>query len=281
VNEAAALKKMLRAQFEAIVAHAPGARAGRDPEELHDLRVAVRRLRALLRAGRGLLEPGWGDRLRDELDWLGRALGPARDVDVLLARLEETAAELGEPDSRSFEPVLQRVRRERSEARAEMLRVLRSARYRRLVDTLDEATATPRLRDDRHDVTGVARREFRKLRRAVSALPAQPADDELHAVRIRGKRARYAAELAASADGGGASGRFVRKAKELQDVLGQHQDATVAEARLRKLAGRTGARAALAAGRLVEHERRRKLAARNAFPEAWQRLERSGRKAWK
>jgi CHAD domain-containing protein len=276
VKETAALQKMLRAQFDAIVSHTPGARTGRDPEELHDLRVAVRRLRALLRAGRGMLEPGWGDPLRDELAWFGRALGPARDADVLLARLQQVAGELDEPDRRSFQPVLERVRRERAEARTAMLRTLRSARYRRLVEALDKATRAPRVRRNAAGPAAEAKREFRKLRRAVDALPAEPTDEALHAVRIRGKRARYAAELAAAADGG-ASTRFVRKAKAFQDVLGQHQDATVAEARLRRFAARAGPRTALATGRVVERERLRKLDARSAFPAAWRKLARAAK----
>jgi CHAD domain-containing protein len=77
----------LGAQLRAIHAHARGARVGRDPEDLHEMRVAVRRLRAILRAGRALFERKWTEDLRGELRWLGRALGRVRDLDVLLASL--------------------------------------------------------------------------------------------------------------------------------------------------------------------------------------------------
>jgi hypothetical protein len=66
----------------------------------------------------------------------------------------------------------------------------------------------------------------------------------------------------------------------VQDVIGDHQDACVAEDRLRMLAERGGGRTGLAAGRLVERQRRRKLEARRAFPEAWRKLEKAGREAF-
>src|SRR4029453_19574877 len=75
--------------------HDPGVRLGSDPEELHQMRVATRRLRAFLRAGRDLLDRSWSEPLRDELGWLGRALGPARDLDVLVQRLPEDNEEGG------------------------------------------------------------------------------------------------------------------------------------------------------------------------------------------
>ena len=75
--------------------------------------------------------------------------------------------------------------------------------------------------------------------------------------------------------------RFARAAKRVQDVLGAHQDAVVAEERIRGLLGQTRSAAAhLAAGRLVERERARRREARAAFPRAWARLEKRGRRAW-
>ncbi|MCI0546219.1 MAG: CHAD domain-containing protein, partial [Candidatus Rokubacteria bacterium] len=85
----------MRAQVDVIQARARRARAGRDPEDLHQMRVAVRRLRAILRAGRPLFERRWVDGLRRELDWLGTALGEVRDLDILRAQLGPRVAALG------------------------------------------------------------------------------------------------------------------------------------------------------------------------------------------
>ena len=100
-------------------------------------------------------------------------------------------------------------------------------------------------------------------------------------MRIRGKRARYAAELAEGAVGKPAR-RFVEDAKRFQDVIGEHQDAVVAEERIRGLLGRTGSpQAHLAAGRLIERERTPAPRGPRCLPGGLGRaLEKSGKKAW-
>jgi CHAD domain-containing protein len=76
---------------------------------------------------------------------------------------------------------------------------------------------------------------------------------------------------------GKAGDRFLRRAKVVQDVIGEHQDACVAEERIRELAVSGGASAALAAGRLIERQQARKRAARGALPDSWRALARAGR----
>jgi CHAD domain-containing protein len=269
-------------QYRAIVAHDPGTRLGREPEELHQMRVATRRMRAFVRAARPLLDPGFAEPLRAELAWLGSVLGPVRDLDVLLERLHESAATLEPREQRALGRVFASLSADRERARAAMLEALRSERYLELLDRLENAAAAPALSPGAEaTLPGLAAAEFERLRRAVRALPANPSDEELHEIRIRGKRARYAAELAEAVVGKPAT-RFVASAKALQDVLGAHQDAVVAEERVREVVRRRGgAVLAFAAGRLVEHERARRMEARAAFPAAWKRLARRGREAWR
>lgn len=97
-------------------------------------------------------------------------------------------------------------------------------RYRRLLDTLATTEATPRAAGG--SLAEIVK-PFRKLRKAVAAAGPDPADEVLHELRIRGKKLRYAAELA----GGKPVRRLVKATKRLQDVLGEHQDACVAEQR--------------------------------------------------
>ena len=115
----------------------------------------------------------------------------------------------------------------------------------------------------------------RRTRREFALLDEQSADIELHVARIHVKRARYAAELAAH-ELGTPGERFVEAAKKLQDVLGEHQDSTVAEERI---LGWASSRAGVedVAGALLEHERKRRRKARRAWPAAWDRLVRRGR----
>ena len=111
-------------------------------------------------------------------------------------------------------------------------------------------------------------------------LDERPSDAELHQIRIHGKRARYAAELAEPAVGRRAT-RFLGKAKVLQDLLGDHQDAVVAEATLRRLGQTTvSRRTAFVAGRLAERQRQSAAAVRRALDSTWTKLERRGAKAW-
>jgi CHAD domain-containing protein/adenylate cyclase class IV len=262
-----ALRALLRRQLREILAHDPGTRLGTDPESLHDMRVAVRRSRAVLRAG-GALVAGDVEPLAAELRWLGDALGKVRDLDVLRDRLHAEAAELAQPDRSAATHMLRALERERTRERRALLKTLAGERYFALLDDFDAALAE--LQPSGADVSldGLAARQLRKLARAVRALDADPPDTALHELRKLGKRTRYAYELASH-------DRVVRRAKELQDVLGEHQDAVVAEQRLRALAASAPAAGALAAGLLIAGERQRRVEARLAWPDAWKRLRRA------
>ena len=258
------LRGRLRHQLAEIERHDPGTRLGRDPESLHDMRVGVRRLRALLRAGRELVASDTVE-LDERLKELGRILGEVRDLDVLLARLDAEAAELGGEDATRAASLLAALRTERSGSRSRLLGALRSDEYLALLD--DTARTIEELEPSGSaatldELTGKA---AAKLRKAVGKLPDSPANEELHAVRKKGKRARYAAELAGQM-------KLVKRAKKLQDVLGEHQDAVVAAERLRELAAGAAPEQTLVAGRLVEREEERRLEARAAWPKAWRTL---------
>ncbi|MGH7331819.1 MAG: CHAD domain-containing protein [Candidatus Rokuibacteriota bacterium] len=271
---------MLRAQLDAVRAHDPGTRLGRDPEELHQMRAGVRRLRAILRAARSLLEAGGSEALREELAWLNTALGGRRDLDVLRDYLTTELATLDPPERRGGQRLVRRLDEERERAGQTLLTVLDTPRYFTLLDRIEELLAHPPLTGTEMSLRDLAAEEFRKLRKAVKALPEVPSDEDLHAVRIKAKRARHAAELAVPVEGRPAE-RFVSKAKRLQDILGEHQDAVVAASRLHELfAGARGRRAGFVAGRLVERQRTRRQAARQAFQAFWPKVEGRGRKAW-
>lgn len=274
----ARLRLLLRDQYEAILGNDPGVRLGKDAEALHQLRVATRRSRALLRAARGLVGAEWAEPLRAELSWLGGMLGPVRDLDVLLEHLDAEAGTLTGDDLRAFRNLRRRLVRRREEARAELSTAMADDRYFRLLDALEQAESAP-IDEQGPALEEIAKHAFDRLRKAVRSLPKRPSDDELHRVRIETKRARYAAELAQPVLKK-AGDRLVDRAKTLQDVIGEHQDAVVAEARIRELAARGAARTGIAAGRLIERQRLRKRTARRAFPDAWQRLNKAGRAAF-
>ncbi len=274
------LVAMLERQYRSILVHDPGTRLGTKPEDLHQHRVAIRRLRALLRAARPMLDAGWVRDLRTELRWAGGALGEVRDLDVLLEHLNADAAVLDARERAAFATLLDQVTARRGSARRTMLSDLRQARYTRLLDRLENELSSPPVVDETVELRAIAAAEYRRLRKKMRALGDAPEDDQLHAARIAVKRSRYAAELAEGSVGNPAS-KFIAAAKRLQDVLGEHQDAAVAERVVRDLlddaTGPVPLQAAFAAGMLVEHQRERRRDARAAVPGAWKSLRKRAR----
>ena len=266
---------------QAVYAHDPGTRLGADPEELHQMRVSVRRLRAILRTARSMFAPKPLKALRDELKWLGSMLGEPRDLDVLSAHLREELRQLEPQDRNAGRSLVRRLDKAGAKPRQELQAALDSPRYFALLDSVEDTISNPPAVDADVSLTDVAAGEWKKLRKTVKALPSEPADAELHAVRIKAKHARYAGELAAP-EHGHAVERFVDRVKKLQDILGEHQDAAVAETRLRELARDAPApRSGFVAGLLVERQHARRQTAREAFEEVWPEVERRGRKAWR
>ncbi len=250
-------------QLLEILAHDPGTRLGADAEDLHKHRVAVRRLRAVLRD-----EP-----LRTELRWIGGALGAVRDLDVLIEHYTAEAASL-EPEERlAFRPILLRLARRRAAARRDLSEALDSERYFELLDLLEEVPPEPDPAETAHHE---AMRQYRKLRKQVKRAGPSPEDTTLHELRKRAKHVRYAAERA-SAAGDDSLAELGSRAKALQDVLGVHQDAVVGEETLRGLATDVIRPAqALALGRLIERERARQNDSRAQWWDAWRKLKRAG-----
>jgi CHAD domain-containing protein len=157
-----------------------------------------------------------------------------------------------------------------------MLTALRSRRYPALLAALAAAVrtdATPNGASTKRktataNMIDLIRRPYRKLSKAARALGDDPPDDDLHALRIHGKRLRYAAELAAPV-GGKPVRNLIKATKELQDVLGEHQDAVVAEQEVRRLLSElddpVDADVVFAAGRLVERKRDRRADCRASW----------------
>jgi CHAD domain-containing protein len=275
------LRAMIAAQLHQIVAHDPGTRLGEDPEALHQMRVACRRLRAFLREAGAMLVPEWVGPLREELRWLGDETGSVRDLDVLRQRLSDEIASLDAADARGGARLIRALEAERAGRRTTLLAALRSERYLRLLAALDAAAREPGIADPDVSLQAVARDAWKGLRKAVRGLGQEPSDEALHGVRIKAKRARYAAELVA-ADGTRRVRRFIKRAKDLQDLLGEYQDSVVASRRLRDLAARSrGAASAFVAGRLLEREAARRAEILGQIPKRWRKLDKRGAKAWR
>jgi CHAD domain-containing protein len=265
-------------QVRALLEHEAVAREGSDPEGVHQMRVAVRRIRAALKASG---DAGLAD-LHDELRWFGGVLGRIRDLDVLLEHLRTQAADLPAGERAAAERLLSGLVEERRRARRRMLDTFRGARYgallRRLAGLVTAGAGVNGhpVRQKEVALLDVVVKPHRKLAKAARALGDEPADDELHALRIQGKRLRYAAELVAPI-GGKPVRRLIRATREFQDVLGDHQDTVVAEAEVRRLLDEQpepDVELVFVAGRLVEREQARRAACRARWRESFENVDR-------
>lgn len=277
-----ALSAVLSKATTAIRDHEAGSRRGGDMENVHQMRVATRRIRAYLKAAKPALDQQSADRLRADLSDLARALGEVRDLDVIIARMHTEATALGEPDTAPLEALISSLDENRGTARRALIRQLDDPDYQSLLAQLDETANRPPVADPWADLTALGAAEFGKLARAQRNLQRKfgdnPPDDDLHALRIWGKRARYAAELQKKSV---ATSTFLDALARLQEILGDHQDASVLEDQLRSMvAGSADTNAAIAAGRVIEGGRQRKREARAAYPAAWKAVARAARSAY-
>ena len=242
---------VLRRQLAVLRAKEPGTRLGEDPEELHDMRVATRRLRAALSMFEAVL-PVRAQVFRVELGWLARLLGAVRDLDVQiegLAAMSPTVVPTGDDaPPQGHDPLADLgalLERERTTARAEMLNGLDSVRWDRLAKGLTAmAQQGPARRSLATRVPAViglpdlVLTRHEKVRKAAKRAKRSGVVTDFHALRIRCKRLRYALEFSSDVYEGRTS-RFVRELTALQDDLGAMQDAEVASLQLAALA--TGA----------------------------------------
>jgi CHAD domain-containing protein len=261
---------------ERLVANDPAARIGSDPEAIHQARVGTRRLRSDLKTLEPLLDQTSVSRIRDELHWVSELLGSVRDADVLIERVKEVGRALHLPGD-ATSTIVTELEQDRRRSHAEMVDALSSRRYVDLVQTLVAAAEEPPLADGvdghrpaRPRVRKFVRKSWRRVSRAVKHLGPDPDEGELHEIRKRAKRARYAAELVAAALEEGPD-RLSGRLEDLQDVLGELQDAVVAEERLAALVRdqRITGGAAFAAGKLACTIGQAGSDARNRWPAVW------------
>ena len=268
-----------------------GLRDGR-PESTHRLRIAARRLRSALSTFRPILDRSLTDPVQDELRWLGQALAPARDAQVLrehlggLTAAEPTELVIGSAANR----IDDRLSREHQEGSEQARATLDSDRYLRLLDSLEGLLDTPPLRPNagksaRKTMRRLLARDLKRLRDAVSAIEAaedgHDRDAAFHEARKKAKRLRYAAEVATTPLGKRARS-LAKSTKHLQQVLGTHQDSVNARGRLREL----GVQSHLAGdnsftfGRLHTLEQVRAERAEAEFEELWATFSRKHAPRW-
>ncbi|MEP7368947.1 MAG: CYTH and CHAD domain-containing protein, partial [Dermatophilaceae bacterium] len=231
-------------EVDKLVMHDRGARLD-EPDAVHQMRVATRRLRSALATFQPLLDRQRADELSEELKWLGQILGRARDAEVLHWRLQDLVT--AQPDELVLGPVGRRVDLELGErhrvAHADLVAALNGARYLEMLDRLDDLVTDPPLttragKPARQALPPLVGRAAERVDRAARAVAddwtPQARDQGLHEVRKKAKRARYAAEAAVAVAGRPAIA-LADRMEELQDVLGEHQDSVAVRTLLLEL----------------------------------------------
>ena len=261
------------------------------PDAVHQMRVAVRRLRSTLQSFSGIIRGQDTRHLRDELKWLGGVLGAARDAEVLSGHLRAGLAAV--PAELVLGPAQARITAHfapaEAQAHRELLDALDSERYRELRAGLGRLLDRPPLTQEAAEPAGrvlpravrrATRRTRRRMRRARRAPAGQQRDLALHETRKAAKRARYAAEVAEPALGkkrGKKAHRFVKRMTDVQAVLGDHQDAVLARAAARDIGmeAHLAGENAFSFGLLHERAHHQALAASNRARRVWRRARKS------
>ncbi|MBI3767723.1 MAG: CHAD domain-containing protein [Deltaproteobacteria bacterium] len=267
----------LRRHFVSLLEHEPGTRLGDDAEALHDMRVAIRRLRAALALFAEAL-PRRAAAYGATLEWLAGALGAVRDLDVQLEHLEGWRTQMEAGDAEALSTVADLLRRRRVAARRRMLRALDCARYDAFVHRFSVLLrgSPPRRGIAQRPIVDVAptliRRRMRKVRKAGDAIVATSPPPAYHELRIRCKKLRYALEAHAEVYGKPVR-RLATAVTNLQQLLGDHQDAEVAIVDLRELCERRSPqlsrRAIFVIGKIAERYEREAKRLRRRFPKRY------------
>lgn len=267
---AAVARAVLATQYERIRAHAPGVLQDRDPEHVHDMRVAIRRARCALRLFEAHLDTAACRQVRRELAWLAGLLGGVRDMDVMLAHLQRQFKVVA-ADKKSRDALRACCLAARAPAFVRMQDGMLSVRYARALKALATLLPGPPA-DAACPPAGLegARILRTLIKCTLKAVPARATADALHGMRIQCKKLRYACEFLAPHVGEPVR-ELVKPLVVVQNCLGRHQDAQVTQAFLRHCAhvlaqrGEMAPEPLLMIGALLHCERMVALECRAAF----------------
>ncbi|GIH87006.1 CYTH and CHAD domain-containing protein [Planobispora rosea] len=263
----------LSSQVATLLSHDPRVRRA-EPDAVHQMRVACRRMRSVLKSFRKVVENT--EAVQDELKWLGGILGEARDLEVIRDRFSRTLDALD--GELIVGPVRARLGSDLLDSEHEAYDRIRQAltgeRYFALLDALDDLIASPQLTKaaakPAATLEAVAAKSWRRVTRAYAAAQAIEDQDKretaMHEVRKAAKRARYTAEVLGMSE-------LADRAEAVQDVLGAHRDGMVAQERLAAEAGRArqAGEDTFTYGVLTGLERAGAERASREFPDVWEK----------
>ncbi len=279
----AAAGAVLRRLLEVVRDNLPGAEHGEDPEFLHQLRIAVRRSRTVQRQFQGVFPALELPGLRSDFRWLQRTTGVTRDLDVQLEEFDVLSERVPAPLREDLEPLRRALTGRRESAQRRLALTLQAERvgelladWEQLLESLVELPLEerPTARRSIGSLTGErVVRVYERILAAGERLDAQMPAEDFHALRKKGKELRYLLELfGAQVFPGETVDPLVRSLKDMQELLGRHQDREVQVGMIRNLAPEVapldgGPQACLAMGVLADRLTADEQAARTEFAE--------------
>jgi len=238
---AMAISEILTGFADVIEENVPGTVASIDTEFLHDLRVAVRRTRSILKLVGDVLPNRMAERFAPDFKWLGDLTTPVRDLDVYLLELDQMAARLASAAPGDLDPFRSFLVKHRTAERRKLVRGLRSKRFQNLLgDWRAELVEVTPDASGGTTVAELARRRLQKAYRNAARLGAEinadsPSND-VHALRKRCKELRYLLEVFKPVCDVSAHRALLKELKSLQDTLGDFQDGEVQREAVREFA---------------------------------------------
>jgi CHAD domain-containing protein len=228
-----AVRQLLRFFITTLQRNEAGMIADIDTEFTHDYRIAVRRSRTLLGQLDDVFPRRQTQRLRDGLKQLGDMTTPLRDLDVMLLDFDDFRAMLPNTMQPALNPALYFIRQQRMDAWQEVVRQLRSKKYRQTVDRWLALLDTPpaartTLANAKLPVHEVAdekiRKAYQRVLRQGRAIDDQSPAEKVHTLRKSCKKLRYLLEFFQSLYSHKEIKQIIRVLKRLQDHLGSYQD---------------------------------------------------------
>ena len=271
----AAVHAFIARHVAAFIAHDLRLRRGL-PDAVHQMRVAARRLRSGLKIFAPLVDAAWAQQLTREIGWFAGQLGASRDREVLEARLLEGMATIEAPGAAKAMKIIRReLGHDEAEAFAQVQQAMLSDRYLALLDALVAAAQAPQLTEAAAQTVAdtlppLVRGAWKRLKRDVRGLRQKSPDEPWHEARIRAKHARYAADALAPVFGKPAK-RLSKQLEQITELLGRHQDASIAAETAMSLASSkgVGGKAGYALGLLHDQQRAEVKETRRLFVEVW------------
>ncbi len=236
-----AVKIIYRDLLTTMLANEQGIIQDLDSEFLHDFRVAIRRTRSGLTLIKDVLEPSISSRFKDDFRYLGQITGPVRDLDVYLLMEDNYKARLPEHLQEGLYFFFEDLAEKRAREQKKLIRALKGPRYRTITndwqDYLSRKDNDAEEKNSRVPITALAKKiitkRFQRILRDGKAISPESPDEELHRLRIQGKKLRYSLEFFNSLFPEQEMKKMIKQLKLLQNNLGDFNDLSVQQEMLK------------------------------------------------